>query len=202
MKVIHGFGKRFSHFRNQKFPTHDYGGFAKINNTIWVGSPYKSSLDVYDLEGRFLSELKGGVDGLSLEYCETINDRRGFDSLTSTKHANFMLQQCGDLVFNFYSSANPSGQRRAPVTVFDIWGNLVKQNLSGADKLLFGSIKGSDGVHLFAPLDPYFFNPQALQAQLSESEFASLVANGYRPEERDPEKEHMWIFMIAPIKEE
>jgi hypothetical protein len=129
-RLIGGFGKRIEMNviktgTKPRLPTQHWSAKAVIGKRLWLGSPFQTLLDVYDLNGRFVETLKTGVEGMRHEDFDGISGRKDYLELCSRAFQNRSIWRLGPLVIAYFAK-NPG---TFSATVYDAEGSILSANL-------------------------------------------------------------------------
>lgn len=131
-KIAFGFGQRYEVVQKAILKggvTRSHSAFACIDGRIWSGSPYSTDLEIFTLNGEFLTRLgqdiprdeKDYIGKADLEALSTAADPvKYLDETLSHKFGNFFLIPFGDTVISIVGTL---------ADLYDRHGNLLRPNL-------------------------------------------------------------------------
>ena len=195
-KILGGFEKRFAFFEERALKGQSvrwgYDCFEKIGNRIWTGSPYASTMEVYDLDGRLLGPVKRNhPERLTWDDFESadLGSQKEIMRLFG-KVRNYKIFQVGPLVLSYV----PSGSIFM-VDIFDANGNLLK---SGIRELgVYVRSAESFGTSLVSIL-PVQESLSKYRELLNEGEMEMLKQSGWRFEDQENDNPYL---VIADLEE-
>lgn len=199
---VRGFGDRF-HFWDRKFSPRfgdlSVGSFNKIGNRIWIGSPYNCAIEIFDLDGRRLKELKESYHPEGLTY-EDFKEARGnitkkelFQGFLSKKILNRAIHPLGPLAVRtlFHPTI------KYIYDVFDLEGGLLAKGLkSGASSI---EILDTHGKNIVAKLTAFTYNDlneEHLKNVLYQPEYEALFKAGFELGNED-DRFYLWLARLA-----
>lgn len=127
--VINGFGERFEPLKAHKLGVFFLDVFEQIGDEIWVGSPYATTIDVFDLKGGYRRKIgsKPRANGITKDHFANIpKDQvkgRAFRRQLGSLEMHRGICQVGDLVIVEYGKF---------MCVFDRHGNMIREYLPRA----------------------------------------------------------------------
>jgi len=190
---IKGFGKRtFS----RKLKRWGWNTFAKVGDKLWTGSPHRAVIELYDLKGNFIKELKGSIhpEGMTLEDhkdFKTSRERSQYQ-FRNPRWINWGVHPLGPIVIR--TVAKKVGK---PVyDIFDFEGNLLAKALnSGASAIeildtydghLVGKILGAEYIE---------FTQERLRKMLYKREYDALFEAGFRLDSEE-DAHFLWLAYL------
>jgi hypothetical protein len=151
-----------------------------VGQRIWIGSPYRADIEIFDMEGRFVARLQPGVDGIAPQDMDSVHTQNDYMSLLRKKFFHTGILPMGDLVLAFFSR----NMREHVVSIFDTEGTLLRANLKLG--------KGLPGVgaevfdnQMVRPLRAGDLRPEILAEKLGEEGLKLLYDNGFKGPDDD-----------------
>ncbi len=187
-----GFGNRPSYAVSRK-PTANapilpaLQSFALVGDRLWMGEPLGSTIDVYDLEGRFVDNLKTGVVGLQMDHSTTGDN--DINSLLNECYINFKLVPVANYVIAFFI-----GKTVPIATIFTAEGMLLVSSIE-APSPLCSVFSESSGDGLVTVLDSNTLRPDNVQGYVDDSDLKLLFEAGLDP---DSKEEAFFLFESMP----
>jgi hypothetical protein len=193
-EVMAGFGERFAYtYRKdvrRNFPDKAWEAAILVDQRIWLGSPYGSQIDVFDLEGRFVASLESGLGGAisQNDYLDAKNlqERR---ELEMDSYALQFLIWVDPFVLATYGRAG----RHLRVNLYDAEGNLLRKGLT-AGKHLNSIFRLYSGNFLIWPwpaeMGPWW------EKMTRPEEYQNLLDQGFKPEAFKPDDNPVLILSV------
>ncbi len=200
---IKGFGERFLLYEKKFGPGYShlsYQAFAKIGDRIWVGSPYKATLVIYDLEGNPIEELKNsyhpnGVNHADIEKWDPQKEMHlFFQNIYNQKKANHSLHQLGPVAIRTLFQAKPGYL----YDFYDLDGNLLAKSLKSGSSGI--KILDTHGKNLVGRVLSFAFadmTEEYLKRSLSKPEMAALFETGLIEGDEEVDDRFLWLAHLA-----
>lgn len=186
LQLRNGFGEKFTYYHEAVRTTIDFSAFTQVAGQLWVGSPFSSQIEIYDMQGRFMQTLEPACRNCLSE--DTFREQpksywqkhKYSHNLFSIKGRNIAIDQVGELVFVFHGIAG--------FTVYGIDGQLLATHHLKNDLGLILDVQ-QDRVATRAML------PE--QANMNDETLQKLHEAGYDFENPD---NHNDLLMISTLK--
>jgi len=177
-----GFGQRFALMEEANkhgVPIWAHKAFAKVGNTVWSGSPYEATLEVYDLDGRFIGNPQRPVlNPLTRDdFLDQGLNQKKIQELRVEKVHNENLFPVADMVLVY--SVGQWGQHSQSYDLFDQNGNFLVGGIHEDNPYTF--VISSFDSYIVSQF-PVMESLEAYQAALTQEEQALLIASGWNPE--------------------
>jgi len=144
--VLNGFGERSDPLLKHKLGRFSLSCFAIVGGNIWVGSPYLTDINVYDMNGSYLGDIEKSkcLDPLSESDFDSFpkdptKARAKRNALFKRTH-NFSIMQVGSYVIVDH------GRK---ISLYDLKGHLLRDSIP---RFKMGFILESKGNFIYSPL--------------------------------------------------
>ena len=199
--VIGSFGERFHNFEKKfalSWGQFDYPIFEKIGARIWVGSPYKATLAMYDLDGALLGEINKSryPNGISHDDFEKLSPRtkiaRFKKEVYFRKTLNHALHALGPIVIRTMLKPE-AGHNTLVYDVYNHDGDILAKALNGGPSIL--EILDSSGDSLIGKipaLERTILEEENLKRFLYKPEWEALIHTGLLEQGDNEDSYFLW----------
>ncbi|MDJ0835611.1 MAG: 6-bladed beta-propeller [Acidobacteriota bacterium] len=188
IKPVRGFGKKPEELVGLAYSL-AWRSMLRVDDFIWIGSPYKTKLEVYDMNGGFAGAI-GDIsrpNELDLdEFLKVANSKnRSREKLREivTKKYNRGLYQVGDLVV--------SNLDLKSFDIYDRWGNLLRTDLK--NNMPVTILTGYDNK-----LVSRFIISEKGKRFMTDNEIGLLDALGWEEDKNGEDNPYLRIGVLKP----
>lgn len=198
-EVLTKFGKRFSGLKNRTgtFPEWFWRAFAIIDKNIWMGSPYHSNIEVFNMDGSLIQKMAmGHPKGLQYEDFRGVNFSSKVEISKKIYHKfrNLKITSLADkLVLTSYDSFSPIQGRLFNLYAAD--GKLIKKGIAH-HPLRKLWVSGANNYSIYGVARADFDDKALLNRFFHKEEVDALMKAGWRL--NSTSQNYVWIASLKP----